>query len=69
LGVTWRKFSEATVITCEVQASSDLKSWEELDLEPYAISRTQSGGHAEVTLYLPVDLSVKLFVRVAVTKQ
>ena len=68
LAVIWRESNEAIGLAYQVQVSSDLQSWSEVNLEPYAVSRTENGGHVDVTLYLPVDLIEKLFVRVTVTE-
>ena len=68
LAVIWRESNEAIGLAYQVQVSSDLQSWSEVNLEPYAVSRTENGGHVDVTLFLPVDLIEKLFVRVTVTE-
>ena len=68
LAVIWRESNEAIGLSYQVQVSSNLQSWSEVNLEPYAVSRTENGGHVDVTLYLPVDLIEKLFVRVTVTE-
>ena len=66
LALTWRESAEATDVSYRVQTSSDLKVWAEMDLSTFAVSRVENGSHAEVTIYLPLDLASKLFLRLAV---
>ena len=50
-----------------VQASPDLREWAEMDLSPYAVSKVDAVDRTDVTVYLPMSLARKLFLRVAVT--
>jgi len=69
LVVSWREASEATGIRYTLQSSTDLRSWEDLNLSFYPVTRLEKGSHTEVSLFiLPEESSVR-FYRIVVSQE
>lgn len=68
LVLSWRESAEATGVAIRLQASSNLKDWEDVDLSGFPISKLENGTHTVTTVYIPANASPRRFFRILVSR-